>query len=97
MDTKLGLYRVNLCCQTCFLQKLFDVQETSASWEDIKYESVTGFTVEVNHIRSSLKSLIAIQVIGFCRSHPMTETPTLKSMKKQLYALLLNCYEGFII
>lgn len=70
---------------------LFDIQATAASCEDIKYESVTGFTAEVNHVRSSLKSLIAIQEIGFCWSHPMTETQTLESMKKQLYALLLKC------
>lgn len=73
-----------------FLKKA-DIQETLAPCEDLKYESVTEFSVEVNHITSSLRSLIAIQVIGFCWSHPMTETPTLESMKKQLYALLLNC------
>lgn len=70
---------------------LADIQETSAFCEDLKYESVTKFTAEANHVTSSLRSLIAIQVIGFCWSHPMTETLTLESMKKQLYALLLNC------
>lgn len=73
------------------LKKKADLQETSASCEDLKYESVTEFIVEANRITSSLRSLIAIQVIGFCWSQPMTETPTLESMKKQLYALLLNC------
>lgn len=82
MDTKLEVYLVTF---------YVDTQETSASCEDLKNESVTEFTAEANHITSSLRSLIAIQVIGFCWSYPMTETPTLESMKKQLYALLLNC------
>lgn len=72
-------------------KRLFDIRGTSASFQDIKYESLTGFIAEVNHVRSSLKSLIAIQEIGFCWSHPMTGNLTLKSMKKQLYALLLKC------
>lgn len=52
------------------LKKMADIQETSASCENLKYESVTEFTAEANHITSSLRSLIAIQVIGFCWSHP---------------------------
>lgn len=48
-------------------------------------------TLELNHVRGSLKSLIAIHVIGFCSSHHTTEIQNPKSMKKQLLALLLNC------
>lgn len=92
MDRKCEVYSVKFCIVTHGINNwLSDKEEPSTSCEDIKYESGAGFTVEVNHVRSSLKSLIAIQVIGFCWSYPMTETPTLESMKKQLYALLLNC------
>lgn len=92
MDMECEVYSVQFCIfRHGFIKFLSDKEEPSTFCEDIKYESVAGFTVEVNHVRSSLKSLIAIQVIGFCWSHPMTESQTLKSMKKQLYALLLNC------